>query len=1075
MYGDENKVKNAFEFMRVQEELEGQPGKYTKGQFWGPGSNLGWFCSPPDPEVSPGEFQSRSNVRIGSGSNYETTNWVDRATANTATTAQSEATVPVTFSHDMKYTGQLPNSAVTVNKRWDYNVTVNGATVQMSPSSAPPPLSGTFTPTNNDAVTVVPSHTYSVKLPQVLSGTQTVTICERITFQDKTLQGTSWTGGESFSRACANITISASPPPPVVSSCPLPNSNYTMDFGGTQAQSGVVNFTKDGSWKTTDGTTSNPAFVWAKPGDSVQFKHTLCFGAQAVRGNNTDNGRTTSPRTEMPSTANTATIKAFTAPTSSGNYLFGKTLTGSSSQTFSLTRGQAQPAQVSGADQRGDYWFTYHSPSIKAGNNASDTYKCYAADRGFPNFVTNGYQIPGFTQTTIPSNCNSATRVPTASDVGKVIEQDLEWNNVRSWLTTQSSGSVSGCGCGDSSPSLPSITSVTYGSTSFRTDVGSHKGGCDRSGGCGWCNRTPNYTEYDYWYYPFTTTSATGAAQKAQVKIPFNYTSTPRVTTSQNILFPGGEYGVDVTNTINKRPNTDISTNEYATISKNSVYEIVAFTVAPDTAHTSIAHANDRVSGTGSKTACSYYNTGAQSCQSLKRETGVRFNDEGNLNGGVENLFNGDLAVPDAQPGTKFCVAVGVWPSDSHNFTSGPAGTGDAAMDINNGTYWNYAEPSCRTITKKPSSQFLNGGVYTNGGITTSQTKKYVNYASNGNLTVNGNNLLSNNANSGIRNVFGSFSQYEAIARGNIKGLASGATFGFKQNNNGNIYYSTNNTSGLTTPSSALPGGYPNVRYTEEAKECVYSSQTFSNDNCRNKVMGASNINSFGNTIVSRLASRYTSTDSGVPNQSGTLNLNSAYRLPAGPRYIRVNGNATIGSTYCMGKDATNNNTLVIDVSGTLTISANIGYGTQSGSFCNPQDYTNLAELPQIIIFAGDINITGSVRYIDAWLIAGQRGRGGGNINTCSDVANWNSLDSTKCATRLTVNGPVFAQKLTLNRTAGAGSNPHNASAWSPNSFSVAAAEIFNLRPDTYMWAYNQSQRFSQAVTTYSRELAPRF
>ncbi|MDR1703472.1 MAG: hypothetical protein LBS19_02135, partial [Clostridiales bacterium] len=414
-------------------------------------SSLAWFCT--GMLEQGGGFASRSNVRIGGGSDYQTTDWVDKSTANAAGTAKSGDVVEITFSHDMKYTGELPNTTVKVEKAWTNTMTPTGASVQIiAPNTGKNP----FVPTKKDqSEQVWQSHTYKVTMPTVAAGsTQKVTVCEQITYQDKQLEGGKWTGGESYSKACASITVSESTKTceelgTCPQACPLPNSSYNIDFGGTQAQSGVVNLTKDGTWKTTDGKSTTPAFVWAKPGDSIQFKHTLCFGAQAVRGNNTDNGKTTVARTQKPSTANTATIKAFTAPSSSGNYLYGKTLTGTNSQTFNLAIGEAKPSQTSGADKSGDYWFTYNSPSIKAGNNAGDTYKCYAADRGFPSFKTNGYQIPDFISTTIPADCASAKKVPTNSDAGKIIEQDLEWNEVKSWLTTQSSGSVSGCGCGD--------------------------------------------------------------------------------------------------------------------------------------------------------------------------------------------------------------------------------------------------------------------------------------------------------------------------------------------------------------------------------------------------------------------------------------------------------------------------------------------------------------------------------------------------------------------------------------------------------------------------------------------------
>lgn len=1060
-YGGLNEVQTEFQRMKIQEEIEGQPGKYTNGQYWGTGSDLGWFCAHP-PGSSPGEFQSRSNVRIGSGSDYETTNWIDRATANDTAAVESGATVSVAFSHDMKYTGTLPNSSAQVKKDWTYEMTINGATVQMTPSSAPAPTTGKnpYVPTNNEAQQVYQSHSYSITMPTVTTGSQTFTICEKITYQNKKLNGTSWTGGESFSRACATITLSSSPPPPVVATCPLPDSAYSIQYGGTQAQSGVANMTKDGVWKTTDGSSSTPAFVWAKPGDSIQFKHTLCFGAQSVRGS-TDNGTSTSPPNDSvkPSTANKATITASTKPaTSGGKYLFGNTLNGGSTQTFTVAQG-ASKASSGSPDQSGNYWFTYYSPS----NNAASTYSCYAADRGFPSFKANGYQIPDFTKSTLPANCNAAKKASTNSDAGKIIQQNLAWNNVKAWQNTHNTGSGGFCTCNTRDAWATNTTHSYEDMKNGSYTPGTRVRKCYQSSstGCGWCNRNPSYSTRDYYYYPINTTSSAGADQVAQVKIPFNYTTTPNVSTSQDILFGGGEYGVNVTIDVNKRSNPDVSTGSYATISKKSVYEVVAFTVAPDKRPAQIAHANEKYAGNGSKLACSYYGQGASRCLSLLRSGTVQLNDKGSLHGAVENIFNGDLAVPDAEVGTKFCVAVGVWPSDSHNYTSGPAGTGDTALDINNGAYWNYSEPTCRTITKKPTVQFHSSGVYSAGGITTSQSKKSV-----GNTFGqfgSGNKLQSGSVNGGSRRVYGSFSEYETIAKSNIKGFASGTGFGYGSNNGGYL-----------TGFPALPGGYPGVPYTAEANVCTYSTQTFSNNQCKNKVTGASSINSFGSTILSRLMARYTSS-SIKAMQTSTIDFSKYETMENGTKYIKVNGDASISASYCMNQgNRINSNTFVIDVSGTLTIGGNIKYGAGWGSSCNHQNYTNIAELPQMLIFAGDINIKSNVTAIDAWLISGQRDSGSGNINTCSDMSTSQigngytvpkQTNSVPCSSQLKVNGPVFAKKLILNRNAGAGTG----------NASIQAAEIFSLRSDTYLWAYNQASRFSQAVTTYQRELAPRY
>ena len=39
----------------------------------------------------------------------------------------------------------------------------------------------------------------------------------------------------------------------------------------------------------------------------------------------------------------------------------------------------------------------------------------------------------------------------------------------------------------------------------------------------------------------------------------------------------------------------------------------------------------------------------------------------------------------------------------------------------------------------------------------------------------------------------------------------------------------------------------------------------------------------------------------------------------------------------------------------------------------------------------------------------------------------------------------------------------------------AAPAEIFNIGPETYLWSYQQATRYSQAFTTYQRELPVRY
>jgi hypothetical protein len=140
-----------------------------------------------------------------------------------------------------------------------------------------------------------------------------------------------------------------------------------------------------------------------------------------------------------------------------------------------------------------------------------------------------------------------------------------------------------------------------------------------------------------------------------------------------------------------------------------------------------------------------------------------------------------------------------------------------------------------------------------------------------------------------------------------------------------------------------------------------------------------------------------------------------------------------------------------------VTIAGDITYTGVAGD-----TFTATSQIPQVVIIARNINITGGAGRVDAWLLTSPSG---GAINTCSDRPVGAALNSTVCSNLLTVNGPVVTDHLYLRRTAG--------------SDSVAAAgapaEVFNLRSDAYIWAYARASQSGKAQTVYSVELPPRF
>ena len=203
-----------------------------------------------------------------------------------------------------------------------------------------------------------------------------------------------------------------------------------------------------------------------------------------------------------------------------------------------------------------------------------------------------------------------------------------------------------------------------------------------------------------------------------------------------------------------------------------------------------------------------------------------------------------------------------------------------------------------------------------------------------------------------------------------------------------------------------------------------------------------------------------------------------------------------------LSADDSKNNTLVLYVDGTLNIDQNVCYAT-SAYYCEgisstiQNNYADIAtnsitKLPQILIFAKQINVSDQVTRIDAWLILDED-NAPNNLNTCSTYAEPSAL---VCSKTLVFNGPVFAKSLTLRRTGGAnhgggiatrdnaGSRelgtsfrhlPGDTYYFTANDGSVAPGEIFNLRSDAYYWGMGQAQRSGIAEVVYQRELAPRY
>lgn len=330
-------------------------------------------------------------------------------------------------------------------------------------------------------------------------------------------------------------------------------------------------------------------------------------------------------------------------------------------------------------------------------------------------------------------------------------------------------------------------------------------------------------------------------------------------------------------------------------------------------------------------------------------------------------------------------------------------------------TVWAHSAMVCRTVNKKPKIQVWGGNLIAET-VDTSTTIKRV-YGPDSDSVI-----------------FGSWSEYGILAPGTIAGMASASGL----NSTTETRTSQSAWSKLTFGNTASSGSPAFGSYSNLAGLSLQDSE--------NQTIVQSYGNQTGAPIDSTLA---LDLDVGI--------LSSGVYTPAGTTLNLTAANTTIPS----GRQ------VIINATGkTVTISGNIRYQDTT--------YTSIADIPQLIIIAEDINIAGNVTNIDAWLIAidtlvtcSDRGTASqlkaitGGVITNSDYM----LVAADCANQLTVNGPVAADKLWLRRTAGSGTG----------LASGDPAEVFNLRADAYLWASSQTSARAVYRSTYTKELPPRF
>ena len=382
--------------------------------------------------------------------------------------------------------------------------------------------------------------------------------------------------------------------------------------------------------------------------------------------------------------------------------------------------------------------------------------------------------------------------------------------------------------------------------------------------------------------------------------------------------------------------------------------------------------------------------------------------------------------------GTKFCVAMSIRRFNVGNRSAGSGSLyGDQGWnDTNVDMAW-HSTPTCVAIGEKPSTQVWAANFFSAGPVRAGIQVR--------------NNPVS---------AWGSWVEYAALGQGGqgtISALGSGAAF-------------AGGNPSIVTPAGSGFGVITNA--------CRFSMQTLANTNCTVGTMAALGSANVGSSLAENISIRYSNRDmADLPegwqgfSMSGDINLSSVVGATAASTiYIRGgNMNITTNSGWVIPQGRT----IILDSTGIVTFRSDVVY--------HNGPHTSIHQIPQLLTFAHNINIIDTVSRVDSWLLAGlNRGPGmvppsnSGTINTCSEhngtPMNISMLSGDVCTGQLRLNGPHIANQVRLYR-----------SHFDNSATNYPPSEIFNLRSDTYLWAAAQSQNYSQAFMTFSREVAPRF
>lgn len=383
------------------------------------------------------------------------------------------------------------------------------------------------------------------------------------------------------------------------------------------------------------------------------------------------------------------------------------------------------------------------------------------------------------------------------------------------------------------------------------------------------------------------------------------------------------------------------------------------------------------------------------------------------FNGGTTALAGSvTIDATNYHAGDWICVMVTV--GDFYNY------------NVTDATKHRVTYPECRVIGKQPGIQLWGDDVHVgdnmSGTFVSNNAAVFTSH-------FNAQNSLGANA------TFGSWAEYGIFAPARIASISGGAVSG--QNGYAPAQIPGPTANQLSFANTGVTAGYPYGNWS--AAQQIPSVEAFAQQYPLTAAVGASTVD------VGTLGSL------GV----GSNATNRIMQVPLSAVSTNISGTFTA------------NGVAIVESKGDVTITGDIHLSQASIS--------GLGSAQQLIIIARNIIISGSVKHIDAWLVARPTTSlvtdTNGRITTCDSFgspAYYSGLTLSTCTNPLQINGALIAREVQFRRTFGA----------DKTTGYQTPAETVNLRADAYMWAQAPTAGGASGLpiaTTFTTELPPRY